>query len=316
MTRTTEPPTELGFELERFEFTAADRLEVTGRWFGVRGRRFVRPVMNLRVDGRRRRLIALLDHKPWAADAEGPWIAAFAWRGEHAKITNTRLEVAPDVVLELPPPGDEAAGAILHPRPPRRERKPRPAATPAATRPRPRRAGAAATPAAGPRSGTATRPRRRRGDASAAARRGDAGRCRAGGPSPRRRAAAAPASPPRPTPPRPPPPPSAALADAERRLAAERAARERLEVALREAEARAAALGEHHEAAVERANELVRLEGELAAAREHIERVERDRVSAHSARTPPSTASARSASAPRPPSASCGRRRPRRRSRA
>ena len=52
-------------------------------------------------------------------------------------------------------------------------------------------------------------------------------------------------------------------------------------MALREAEARAAALGEHHESAVERANELVRLEGELAAAREQIERAERDRVSAH-----------------------------------
>src|SRR6185503_19824759 len=90
---TTEPRTELGFELESFDFSAADRLEVSGRWFGVRGRRFVRPVVNLRVDGRRRRLIAVLDHKPWAPDGEGLWVAAFAWQGEHGRITHARLEV-------------------------------------------------------------------------------------------------------------------------------------------------------------------------------------------------------------------------------
>src|SRR3954454_22505649 len=128
---TTEPRTELGFELESFDFSAGDRLEVTGRWFGVRGRRFVRPVVNLRVDGRRRRMIAVLDHKPWAADGEGTWIAAFAWRGEHGRISNTRLEVAPDVVLDLPVPGAEAAGTILHPRPPKREPRMETAAPPA-----------------------------------------------------------------------------------------------------------------------------------------------------------------------------------------
>src|SRR3954462_1012594 len=127
---TTEPRTELGFELESFDFIAGDRLEVTGRWFGVRGRRFVRPVVNLRVDGRRRRMIAVLDHKPWAADGEGTWIAAFAWQGEHGRITNARLEVAPDVVLDLPVPGDDAAGTILHPRPPKREPRTATAARP------------------------------------------------------------------------------------------------------------------------------------------------------------------------------------------
>src|SRR5262245_50272485 len=127
---TTEPRTELGFELESFDFTAADRLEVSGRWFGVRGRRFVRPVLNLRVDGRRRRLIAVLDHKPWAPDGGAAWGAAFAWRGEHGSVSHARLEVAPDVVLELPAPGDDAAGAILHPKPPKRPAAKPPAAPP------------------------------------------------------------------------------------------------------------------------------------------------------------------------------------------
>src|SRR3954467_15822652 len=99
---TTEPRTELGFELESFEWTTAHRLELTGRWFGVRGRRFMRPVVNLRVDGRRKLMIAVLDHKPWAADAEGTWIAAFAGRGDAGTIPNARLEVPPAPVLALP----------------------------------------------------------------------------------------------------------------------------------------------------------------------------------------------------------------------
>src|SRR3954470_1469710 len=103
-----DPLAELAFELERFEWTAADRLEITGRWYGIRGRRFVRPTLHLRVDGRRRRLIALLDHKPWAADTEDLWTAAFTWRGTHEGVPDARLEVSPDVVLDLPAPGTPA----------------------------------------------------------------------------------------------------------------------------------------------------------------------------------------------------------------
>ncbi|HEY6888283.1 MAG TPA: hypothetical protein VI300_10900, partial [Solirubrobacter sp.] len=125
MTRTdtpADPLTELTFEIERFEWTAADRLEVAGRWFGVRGQRFVRPTLHLRVDGRRRRLIALLDHKPWPPDTDDGWIAAFAWRGEQTGITEARLEVSTDIVLDLPTPGPDVKTAALTPRPrPKRE---------------------------------------------------------------------------------------------------------------------------------------------------------------------------------------------------
>src|SRR3954465_6637727 len=124
-----DPPAGRAFELERFEWTAADRLEVSGRWFGVRGRRFVRPTLHLRVDGRRRRLIALLDHKPWAAATDALWTAAFTWRGDHSGVTATRLEVSPDVILDLPAPGGEAPAEPLVPRPrpkaaPRKPRTP------------------------------------------------------------------------------------------------------------------------------------------------------------------------------------------------
>ncbi len=107
-----DPLTDLAFELERFEWTD-DRLEVVGRWFGVRGHRFIRPTLHLKLGDRRQRLIALLDDKPWAADGEGAWTAAFAWTGEHDGVTAARLEVAPDVILDLPSPGEAAAGASL-----------------------------------------------------------------------------------------------------------------------------------------------------------------------------------------------------------
>ena len=50
------PVEEVSFELERFEWTADDRLEVVGRWNGVRGRRISRPALTVEAGGRRTRL--------------------------------------------------------------------------------------------------------------------------------------------------------------------------------------------------------------------------------------------------------------------
>src|SRR4051794_9827781 len=119
-----DPLAQLSFELERFRWEGEERLEVSGRWFAVRGRRFVRPTLTLRAGGRRRRMIAVLDHKPWAAVDEAPSTAAFAWRGPQEEIASARLEVAPDVVLELPPPSDAGEATLLHPRPRRRPAPP------------------------------------------------------------------------------------------------------------------------------------------------------------------------------------------------
>ena len=100
--------TEVDFELERFERTGPDRIEIAGRWFGLRGRRFVRPVLNLRTDGgSRRRAIALLEHKPWAAHDGETWIAAFAWPSGAAGVESAELEVGPGLMVELPAPGAE-----------------------------------------------------------------------------------------------------------------------------------------------------------------------------------------------------------------
>jgi hypothetical protein len=92
------------FEVERFEWTSDDRIELTGVWSGLRGSRFMRPTLVLTVGGERRRLLALLDHKPWSADEGDDWIAAFAWKGEPAEVERAELSVASGIDLELPPP--------------------------------------------------------------------------------------------------------------------------------------------------------------------------------------------------------------------
>ena len=93
------------FEFERLEWTAPDRVEVAGRWFGVRGLRFMRPSLDVQAGDDRRHLLALLDHKPWAAEDGEEWIAAFPWQGDQVELTQAELAVTPGVVVDLPLPG-------------------------------------------------------------------------------------------------------------------------------------------------------------------------------------------------------------------
>ena len=95
---------DIEFELERFEL-AADRIEIAGRWYGLRGRRFVRPVLNLTTATGRRRAVALLEHKPWAADDGETWIAAFTLPAGVGEIEAAELEVGTGLAVELPAPG-------------------------------------------------------------------------------------------------------------------------------------------------------------------------------------------------------------------
>ena len=97
----------VAFEVERVEWPSADRLQLTGRWFGVRGRRFMRPTLDVEVDGVPRRLLAVLDHKPWAVEDGEPWVAAFAWKGEPVDLAGSELAVGSDLTVELRPPGEK-----------------------------------------------------------------------------------------------------------------------------------------------------------------------------------------------------------------
>jgi hypothetical protein len=111
--------TDVAFEVERVGWPSPDRLEVVGRWFGVRGRRFIRPTLDIEVDGESRRMLAVLDHKPWAVEDGVNWIAAFAWQGEPVDLTGSELTVGPDITVELVPSEKAAVDTRRFARPPR-----------------------------------------------------------------------------------------------------------------------------------------------------------------------------------------------------
>ena len=101
--------------MERIDSSASGRVEVAGRWFGVRGRRFVRPTLTLvRQDGQLRAL-ADLDDKPWAAEDGEVWRAAFSVDAGLDDAREIELTVAPDIIIELRAKGRKLArpGALL-----------------------------------------------------------------------------------------------------------------------------------------------------------------------------------------------------------
>src|SRR3954469_15753846 len=92
------------FEIERFGWAAPDRSEIAGSWSGVRGRRFIRPTLILKGEREPKRLLALLEHKPWAAGDDGAWLAAFPWQGGPGEFSSADLHVASGIDVELPAP--------------------------------------------------------------------------------------------------------------------------------------------------------------------------------------------------------------------
>lgn len=94
----------LTFEVDRFDWATPDRIEVVGRWYGLRGHRFMRPVLDVSAGEDQRRLLALLEHKPWAAEDGEEWVAAFPWKGEPLDFDDAELALAPSIAVELDPP--------------------------------------------------------------------------------------------------------------------------------------------------------------------------------------------------------------------
>src|SRR4051794_36846945 len=92
------------FDVERFEWASPEQLELHGRWYGVRGLRFVRPTLMLRAEGVSRRLLATLEHKPWAALDGEPWVAAFPRQGEPLEVRSGQAGRDAAGVPPPPPP--------------------------------------------------------------------------------------------------------------------------------------------------------------------------------------------------------------------
>lgn len=122
MAKVTEPAfttDQIVFELERFD-RSDGRLTLNGRWYGVRGRRFVRPTLTLAVAGERTRALADLEDKPWAAEDGEPWTASFQL-GKGGRLAGPELSVAPDITIQLPAPGARRARPQRLTAEPRRE---------------------------------------------------------------------------------------------------------------------------------------------------------------------------------------------------
>jgi hypothetical protein len=122
------PRDRITFEVERLGVDRPGQVVISGRWFGVRGRRFMRPtlVVALRSDGSEQRSLAELEHKPWAAEDGELWTAAFPLDIELGDAASVELSVAPDIAIELAPSQGSRAART----------KPRAAAAPDARAPR------------------------------------------------------------------------------------------------------------------------------------------------------------------------------------
>jgi hypothetical protein len=92
----------VAFQVEHVDLDRAGRCAVQGRWTGVRGRRFMRPALTVIVGGQRVRLLADLEHKPWAAEDGEPWMAEFPCEFAAAAVEEAELTVAPDITVLLP----------------------------------------------------------------------------------------------------------------------------------------------------------------------------------------------------------------------
>jgi hypothetical protein len=103
--------------VERLAATEDGLVEVYGRWYGVRGRRFVRPTLTLTLgdDGPQQRWLADLEHKPWAALDGEPWMAAFPVDVELAGASSIELCVAPDIEIMLRAPEGATGSAAASP---------------------------------------------------------------------------------------------------------------------------------------------------------------------------------------------------------
>jgi hypothetical protein len=93
------------FELERFVWAAPDRLRVSGRFTGLGHAAPADPVLVVRGRDRMHRLQALPDSLSGPPEDGSLWSAEFAWQEPPVAFDAAKLELGPDIAVELPGPG-------------------------------------------------------------------------------------------------------------------------------------------------------------------------------------------------------------------
>ena len=100
------------FALERFEWGAPDRLELTGTFFGIADAQAAEPLLVVRGQDETHQLPAVQNGEGPPADGT-PWAAAFAWLEAPVAFDHARLELGAVLAVELPGPGEAETGRSL-----------------------------------------------------------------------------------------------------------------------------------------------------------------------------------------------------------
>ena len=97
------------FELERFAWEASDRLELSGRFIGLREVSTDDPVLVIVAGDRVDRLPAVPGSVAGPPEEGRRWRAAFAWHGPPVAFDVAELQLGSDLVVELPEPHQRRA---------------------------------------------------------------------------------------------------------------------------------------------------------------------------------------------------------------
>src|SRR3954454_5828489 len=98
----TADPQQVSFELERFAWAGPERLEVGGRWSGLRVLQLGSPELIVELKDHIVRL-APLSLAPPRVGPDGEWSAAFFWPERRPmSLGSARLEFPSGIVVDLP----------------------------------------------------------------------------------------------------------------------------------------------------------------------------------------------------------------------
>ena len=105
----SRPADTRSFALERFAWSAPDRLELAGTFAGLEGRLAELPVLVLSGPERTHRLPAAAADVSGAPENGEPWRAVFVWPEAPAAFESAVLQLGGELAVGLPEPGDDGA---------------------------------------------------------------------------------------------------------------------------------------------------------------------------------------------------------------